>query len=959
MNEFDNNKKLEALLEEAAEQVQPNLVFKAELEEKLRKAHKPRVAIRFPRFNSLASALTGAAVLGALVFFMLWIFQSIEPQNNFGNEGFVCPITEPNGSLPPGETVESPEYLGNGELWTVLWPDGKVIMEAHNMEADGSFSMKWGFYRGVTGALTVEGRRLDMDAEPLRAEIPEGYGDTGFQVTGLIFPTTGCWEVTARAGESSLTFVTEVIYNEDGAPTPGVIIDPNATPGNESVGGYDYHGGKLFLTELLPESPASANVYTYIEDQPATLEEARALADRFGLDGEIYTTTFPQFPDKTGYIISDGKRMLTVYTANYFTYSADILVTNRGFYGASNDNAKAIITEFFEANGLDFPFRISDSNSNGMYWIHQLSPDGLPMRFDTFAMQVVSVTIGKNRKVTSMEANLMSYNPAAIGNYGIISAEEALNALLEGSDSIGMMETGSSSDGEPPQQWHREYPDNQTAAISGSITKYESAIAGQSPLILINGIPVIGNTGELETLEAYTFVQLTGQFVVEDGLRKFSVETLNTEVSQGFVSGTLRSAGDQIILSSDDGSHEYALLDPPTDLPLNTEIGKSYLGISGVITDGTMDWSSIQYFADASNMGGGGGGGGSGFYQLNLTGTPVPFPTQIPSEETYSPSELAGFLKYTVEEADTLESIASKFDVPLEDLMRVNYITDPNVIETGRTLVIPGVQSSTRVEGETGLLQINVYDKPDGRKRIQYLFVSQKDGMYYELKGEDLEPFQEIVNRPVTIWGDISYDEAGSAFLDVEKFEIRYPDLQFQILKGKQQLQEINGTPVMLFTSEGVTYVILSPTGLYPDLNYGGDFPEDISIEALIIPDETYEGYPALRVFNYAPALNPNTNEPFELTVMADKIRSIPDPYGNEDTYTQPDFIIDSVELEYYAMDPKMMYDTSDISADGQYIQPVWHFRGHYTNGAITDILVQALKQEFLSPVTSPLPQGG
>ena len=77
-------------------------------------------------------------------------------------------------------------------MWTVLWPDGKVMMEQHNQETDGSLSMKWGWVRAVTGALTIEGHRLDAEAKPLRAEIPDGYGDTGFQVSALIFPTTGC-----------------------------------------------------------------------------------------------------------------------------------------------------------------------------------------------------------------------------------------------------------------------------------------------------------------------------------------------------------------------------------------------------------------------------------------------------------------------------------------------------------------------------------------------------------------------------------------------------------------------------------------------------------------------------------------------------------------------------------------------------------------------------------------------
>ena len=76
---------------------------------------------------------------------------------------------------------------------------------------DGSFEMKWPWQRGVSGKLTIEGRRLDAPAPPLRADIPEGYGDSGFQSTALIFPTQGCWEVTGIVGNAQLTFVTLVV----------------------------------------------------------------------------------------------------------------------------------------------------------------------------------------------------------------------------------------------------------------------------------------------------------------------------------------------------------------------------------------------------------------------------------------------------------------------------------------------------------------------------------------------------------------------------------------------------------------------------------------------------------------------------------------------------------------------------------------------------------------------------
>lgn len=37
-----------------------------------------------------------------------------------------------------------------------------------------------------------------------------GYGNKGFRPTYLVFPTPGCWEITGRLGERSLSFVVYV-----------------------------------------------------------------------------------------------------------------------------------------------------------------------------------------------------------------------------------------------------------------------------------------------------------------------------------------------------------------------------------------------------------------------------------------------------------------------------------------------------------------------------------------------------------------------------------------------------------------------------------------------------------------------------------------------------------------------------------------------------------------------------
>lgn len=57
--------------------------------------------------------------------------------------------------------------------------------------------------------LVISGRRIDANAPPLEAYIPCCYR-TGFQIVVLLFPTEGCWEVTAKAGGNELRFVTQV-----------------------------------------------------------------------------------------------------------------------------------------------------------------------------------------------------------------------------------------------------------------------------------------------------------------------------------------------------------------------------------------------------------------------------------------------------------------------------------------------------------------------------------------------------------------------------------------------------------------------------------------------------------------------------------------------------------------------------------------------------------------------------
>jgi hypothetical protein len=142
--------------------------------------------------------------------------QTVRPRQPVTADRRPCPVTLPRPVDPrqvdPNALFGSADSYGNGKLWVGgLWPGGVIAAGPDFVDADGAVDMKFGWWRAVPGQLRITGRRLDAAAPPLRADIPGGYGPTGFQATGVIFPTEGCWEVTGRVGDSTLTFVTFVV----------------------------------------------------------------------------------------------------------------------------------------------------------------------------------------------------------------------------------------------------------------------------------------------------------------------------------------------------------------------------------------------------------------------------------------------------------------------------------------------------------------------------------------------------------------------------------------------------------------------------------------------------------------------------------------------------------------------------------------------------------------------------
>lgn len=133
-------------------------------------------------------------------------------------ERFLTLAAPATASSPTECPIMTGSPVGNDELLAFSY--GKVVFKPAGsgfVDHDGALGIKWAFERLKPGRLFVGGRRLDAPAGPARAYISD-YGENGFQPIYLLFPTPGCWEISAGVGAAAtpLTFVVLVEKVGDG-----------------------------------------------------------------------------------------------------------------------------------------------------------------------------------------------------------------------------------------------------------------------------------------------------------------------------------------------------------------------------------------------------------------------------------------------------------------------------------------------------------------------------------------------------------------------------------------------------------------------------------------------------------------------------------------------------------------------------------------------------------------------
>jgi len=690
---------------------------------------------------------------------------------------------------------------------------------------------------------------------------------------------------------------TPTAFYPEATPTPSK--NQNKASPTPIDTGYDWNGTTLYLKGTLPDSPTEANVYLLQPDQHATLDEAVALAGRFGIQGEVYQSA-GELPGTTDYVLTDGKQWMSIRSDHYFTYYADY-PQSQALSGVeiNASQAAANIDAFLNSHGFNFKYKIDATGMWGKYYVTPLTPDGFAVHMEDMRPAGLLFTLDASGQVASVQANLV--DTQTVGAYGIRSAQEAWKALLDSGIQTGKLERSSSPSG-PSREWLRAYPLNQTETIYCYVSSYPSAEAGKAPLIMVGVYTATGNVAGLDQFPTNKLVEATGQFVADGGITKFNVDSWKvTPLTEDGIQGTLELVNGQVTLTAQEGNFQLA------DVPFDISLPFKNAFVIGVRLGKLYDWTSIDNRGGPGGGWGGGGGGGGGFYEINFSGTPVPLPTAVPT------------------------------------------VLPPEQQPTGQ-----------KIEGQRGLITVTIYKQQDGSQRIEYTLMTKNGtGTYpYMILEGDLQALQAYQNRPVDVWGSVDhFNQDGTAVVKVDRYAIPFPDLQFQILKGTQKIVQLEGQPATLFTTDaGLTYLQETPNGDIDQTELGHE-GDPVLIEALVIPGESLAGYPAMRMFSGQMAVNPKNGQATELTITDDQVYVSKEPQAVGVTVVNPPTAtVEKVELVYFGSNPQF---TTGANTGYPYLQPAWRFYGHFSNGDEFEVLIQALKDEYLLPEQAPyIPPG-
>ena len=462
------------------------------------------------------------------------------------------------------------------------------------------------------------------------------------------------------------------------------------------------------------------------------------------------------------------------------------------------------------------------------------------------------------------------------------------------------------------RQWARTYPANEPVDLYGYVQVHQAVEEGDPTLVSLADY-LVANGEALAANDPWTLIHGWGQLNPnQDGnlllnLEGWEISTLESEYLTGTVQ---RQDGEALFLAADGTT--YLLPDLPAEVPAGVPADVAGLVLPG--EPAVLDWGYIttgvypgSYYMSLS-CGGGGGGGGGGPENANFGGGNLALPYMDPS-------------------------------------------LDPSLLPTPTS--VPGPYATgDRLEGETGQLLVLIYRSADGSTSQEINFQSDPaDGLpygtYFRLEGEALAGIERYHNLPVRIWGSVTGVQDYTPVVSVERYEPLDPDLQIQEWAGTEQVTNLEGQDVVLFTTrDGQSFVLYSSLIWGAEGNQIGVPGDLIGIEGYIIPDRQLGGYPVIR--DVAGEMPPDgvvsSSLPFEYDHAQDMGAFPAETLSGQVTIDRIELVYASITLQHctagYVDDPN--------GVSWLVVQPIWVFSGHFDDGRLFTIQINALPDEYL-----------
>jgi LysM repeat protein len=835
---------------------------------------------------------------------------------------------------------------------------------------------------------------------------------------------------------------------QDLPPLPSLAaLSAYAQGGARTTGTGTFPGTEFVLSTTLPSAPDRVPVFQQPEPKPPTIEDARHLAERFGLQGPVYMQQVPMqevsvvrpgiSPEgvplpaapaaqrPTVYTVFDGPRQVTVSGAGAFYVDKSVQVTLDATAALSFEQAAAIAGDFLRARGLlDFPYRVEpdeDAPESTVRFVRLARlANGHPVRNAD-----VRVTVAPDSRVATISYPLLTLEPA--GEYPIRSVQDAWDALRSGQPGGETQYTISREAPGPVagpfKIWGPQYRPGRRADLYGSPIGFLPTEGDGPPLVEMNGLRLHGDVQALCEQQGSN-LHVWGQVRQEmPGILALDVagwEVISQPLSQPF-HGTIEVKDELILLLCEDGE-TFVLPNPPDDL--TDGLAVSVYGRETERTDGgypVLDWQILQTPPDT------GSDGPHGTIittdvtvvqieeppitptmpvpqtplppppapETHFTATPAPMPTVAGQPASPRP------ITHTIRAGETLQGLAWQYGVAAEAILRANDLTEPERFQVGQVLVIPApsetVEETTsggdvtlarpaptptappggrtgtsaggyspppilptpplepgqRVEELEGQLSATIYESADGESRtlqvtLAEMPLSPESGWEVRLGGlemADVEPYNRL---RVRVWGRYVV-EGDQPVIQVERCENAYPDQRVQAWLGTVEIATVEGREVALFQSrQGERYVLASSLR-HPDLDwYRQAMGSHQVLQEGVVRPETFGGYPVVEELSSRWG-----GDIDRMTGLENHQRAAGAPVQvvrPEEPPLPGKAFVEQVELIYYAVPIADIAYPGGLSPDPslRVVQPVWRFAGHTEDGAIFEVLAQAVRDEYL-----------